>query len=202
MRTTHDVELLLRLKAEKWLESIDDQKVREVARNGAYFAGGCIASLLLDEEPRDFDIYFRTPDQSATVIEHYLKSFGRLDEALSTHSDYQVDIGNALSLIRGDYCGDPMAVTSGFDFEHCTGYFEINTGILNISARALESVRTKTLMPRLDKAANKGGAVQRMAKFAKRGWKLRAADFWAVWANCEDPDRSKVKLLAYGLATD
>lgn len=158
--------------------------------------------MLLDEEPRDFDIYFRTPEQAETVIEHYLKPSGLLDEAVSTHSDYQVDIGNALSLIRGDMCGDPVAVTGGFDFEHCTGYFEINTGILSIGERALESIRTKTLMPRLDEMANKGGAVQRMAKFAKRGWKLRSADFWAVWANCGGSDRSKVELLVRGLVAD
>ena len=53
------IKKILRQKYNKWLESIEDTKVRELAAYNGIITGGSIVSLLLGERIKDYDVYFK-----------------------------------------------------------------------------------------------------------------------------------------------
>lgn len=69
------IKSILRRKIDGWLETIDDEILRETCRKEAIVTGGCIASMLLGDEVNDFDIYFRTKATVKKVADYYLAKF-------------------------------------------------------------------------------------------------------------------------------
>lgn len=70
-----NIEKHLRGKISDWLESIEDEQVREVAAKGTIVMGGAIASLILGERPHDYDIYFKDKETTWAVAEYYVDKF-------------------------------------------------------------------------------------------------------------------------------
>lgn len=58
-------------KFDEWIESIKDEKVKELAKKNSLISGGCIASMLLQEDPHDFDIYFTNKETIIAVANYY-----------------------------------------------------------------------------------------------------------------------------------
>lgn len=65
----------LRAKIDDWLESIEDQRVRDLAAKDTIVTGGCIASMLLKEKVNDYDVYFRTRETTLAVAKYYVDRF-------------------------------------------------------------------------------------------------------------------------------
>jgi hypothetical protein len=63
---------VLSKKINEWLATIKDEKVRELAKKNAIVTGGAIVSMLLKEEVKDFDVYFRDKATTKAVAEYYL----------------------------------------------------------------------------------------------------------------------------------
>lgn len=63
-------------KLNDWIESITDESVRDLARKNTIVTGGCIASMLLNEDVKDFDIYFRNEETAFAVAKYYGAMFG------------------------------------------------------------------------------------------------------------------------------
>lgn len=61
----------LSAKIEDWLNSIDDEAVRTLARKNTIVTGGSIASMLLGERINDFDVYFRDMGTTIAVARYY-----------------------------------------------------------------------------------------------------------------------------------
>lgn len=68
------IKRIIRSKLNKWIESIEDPKVREVVKRDAIVTGGSIASMLLREKVNDFDIYFKTKQAVMMLCDYYLKT--------------------------------------------------------------------------------------------------------------------------------
>lgn len=62
-------------KIDKWLGTIEDKEVRDLAALNTIVTGGCIASMLLREKVNDFDLYFRTRETAIAVAEYYVGRF-------------------------------------------------------------------------------------------------------------------------------
>tara|TARA_B100000508_G_scaffold132093_1_gene120737 strand:- start:348 stop:1301 length:954 start_codon:yes stop_codon:yes gene_type:complete len=62
-------------KIKSWVESIEDEKVRELVKKNTIVTGGCIASMLLGEKVNDFDIYFTNKETVKAVAEYYVNRF-------------------------------------------------------------------------------------------------------------------------------
>ena len=62
-------------KINDWLSSIEDKGLIEKLKNNIIVTGGCITSMLLNEDVNDFDIYFKTKDITKAVAEYYAKVF-------------------------------------------------------------------------------------------------------------------------------
>lgn len=72
---------LLGKKFNSFLKSIKDEKVKVLVEQNTIISGGCIASLLLEEEVSDFDLYFRNQETVEAVAEYYIERFKENSEA-------------------------------------------------------------------------------------------------------------------------
>jgi hypothetical protein len=74
MKAKH-IKMQISRKINDWLESIDDKPLQELLRPNIIVTGGCIVSMLLGQEPNDFDIYLRTKEVTKKLAEYYVKKF-------------------------------------------------------------------------------------------------------------------------------
>lgn len=69
------IKAVLTKQINSWLESIKDENVRKLAAKNVIVTGGSIVSMLLKEEVKDYDIYFRNKETTKAVAEYYVKRF-------------------------------------------------------------------------------------------------------------------------------
>lgn len=72
---TKTIKSIINKKFNHWANTIEDDNVRTLVKNNTIVTGGCIASMLLGEEIRDFDIYFKNRDTTLAVAKYYLSKF-------------------------------------------------------------------------------------------------------------------------------
>lgn len=65
----------LRGKMDDWVKNIADEKVREIIKENAIITGGAIVSLLQNEPPNDYDVYFKTKESCEAVAAYYVKEW-------------------------------------------------------------------------------------------------------------------------------
>lgn len=63
---------ILTAKCASWIKSIDDEAVRKLVQDNTIITGGAIASMLLGEEPNDFDVYLKTPEAAFAIAQYYV----------------------------------------------------------------------------------------------------------------------------------
>jgi hypothetical protein len=144
-------------------------------RTNYFVSGGCIASLLQDEEPKDYDVYFRSAE-ILDGLKNYLTTTGRdkVAEVESKYREVETDDGkliteNAITLnnhiqIILKHTGEPEAVRRTFDFVHCMPYYDSKDGMLHISKVQHEAIMTKILRVNTSNAVTK----HRIEKFQQR----------------------------------
>lgn len=90
---------ILKFKMNAWINSIEDDTVKELAKRDTIVTGGCIASMLLGEDVNDFDVYFKTNDTAKAVADYYVERF---KASKKTQGGIAVDISVAVkdSLIQ------------------------------------------------------------------------------------------------------
>jgi len=69
------IKSIVKNKLNRWIKSIEDPKVRELAKKNTILTGGAIANLLLNEDVKDFDIYFRNKETTLAVANYYVDKF-------------------------------------------------------------------------------------------------------------------------------
>ena len=72
---TRIINLVIINKFNHWLETIDDDRVKQLVKDNTICTGGSIASMLLKEEANDFDFYFRNKETAKAVADYYVKKF-------------------------------------------------------------------------------------------------------------------------------
>lgn len=77
---TKTIKAILRKKIDAWLSSIEDAGVRKLAENGTIVTGGAIASMLLNEDVNDFDLYFKDHATTLAVANYYVARFQTKNE--------------------------------------------------------------------------------------------------------------------------
>lgn len=68
-----NIKRVIRTKLNLYLKSITDPILVQKMKSDILVTGGSIASMLLDEEVKDFDVYFRTRETTLAVAEYYCK---------------------------------------------------------------------------------------------------------------------------------
>jgi len=136
---------------------IDELVAPYVGGSRSYFvSGGCIASLLQDEEPNDYDVYFRDGDLLNTIKLDIVKT-KYFDVAVYeekyrdvTSNTGQLITENAITLKNKiqlilKHTGEPDAVRSTFDFVHCMPYWDSADRKLHISKQQYDLIMQKML---------------------------------------------------------
>lgn len=62
-------------KVNEWKDSIDDEEVKKVIDKDLIITGGCFTSMIQNEEPKDFDCYFRTKESVIKLSEYYINNW-------------------------------------------------------------------------------------------------------------------------------
>lgn len=68
------IDKIVRKKMDDWLESITDKKLRKEVKDVILVSGGCIASMFLQEDINDFDVYIQSQDTLVKLAEYYSKT--------------------------------------------------------------------------------------------------------------------------------
>lgn len=69
------ISAIIRKKVDDWVDSIEDDAVKELVKCNTIVTGGCIASMLLGEPVNDYDVYFRNRETAIAVAKYYTKRF-------------------------------------------------------------------------------------------------------------------------------
>jgi hypothetical protein len=69
------IRIVLKNKVNEWLETIENKNLKEDIRNNCLITGGAIASMLLQEDVNDYDVYFTNKETTKKVAEYYLNKF-------------------------------------------------------------------------------------------------------------------------------
>jgi len=90
------IKKILDSKFDSFVNSIDDNSVKDLVKNNTIITGGCIASMFLKEDVNDYDMYFRNFVTVKAVAEYYVKKFksnkAKHKEMLVTDEDGRVRI--------------------------------------------------------------------------------------------------------------
>lgn len=74
---TRTMNAVIQKKINDWLSSIDDPLVVKQIRNDIVVTGGCITSMLLNEDINDFDVYLKTKKSVKMLAEYYTNKFNQ-----------------------------------------------------------------------------------------------------------------------------
>jgi hypothetical protein len=74
-------------KLNDWLSSIKDESLQKVIRDNVVITGGCFTSLIMSEEPNDFDCYFKTKEAALQVANYYVKLWNEKNKDATNRLD-------------------------------------------------------------------------------------------------------------------
>lgn len=69
------IKKVLHDKMAEWINSVEDEEVRKLLWRDTIVTGGSIASMLLGEPVRDYDVYFKTNETAIAVSKYYINKF-------------------------------------------------------------------------------------------------------------------------------
>ena len=77
---TQKVSRVIERKFMSWVESIEDIELQHKVRENTLITGGCIVSLLLNEQVNDYDVYFKDKHTALAVARYYVQKFNDAPE--------------------------------------------------------------------------------------------------------------------------
>ena len=79
------INAIISKKVDTWLDSIEDKDLAIKIRNDVVVTGGCITSMLLNEEVNDFDIYLKTKESLKAVSQYYCNKYNTNNPSKGNH---------------------------------------------------------------------------------------------------------------------
>ena len=71
------IKSVLKKKFNDWVLSIKDENVKKLIEKNTIITGGAIASMLLKEKVKDYDVYFTDKETTKAVAEYYVEKFNK-----------------------------------------------------------------------------------------------------------------------------
>ena len=87
------IKSILAKKFNDWADSIEDENLRNLVKANSIITGGSIVSLLLNEQPNDFDIYLTDKKTVKAVCEYYCEKFN--EKFNEKHGDRENKVGKS-----------------------------------------------------------------------------------------------------------
>ena len=133
-----------------------------------YFAGGCFTSMLLREEPSDYDFYFRNEEDANIFKEFALK---HLKADIAFESPNAITMKNKMQFMTKHY-GPPNYMVNSFDFQHLKVYKVIGVPIIVATKDFYQILVEKHLI--YSGSEYPLASLMRIRKYIKRGWFISA----------------------------
>lgn len=92
------IKKVIKRKINEWVESIEDDTVKALVKKNTIVTGGCFASLMQNEDPKDYDVYFANKETVLAVANYYVDRFNE------NHKDFHNKLGKKTKayVITGD----------------------------------------------------------------------------------------------------
>lgn len=152
---------------------------------------------IAEEKQGEYDYFEFTEDGArefmATMLQEKSKKKGRkgkyrpvclTDNAITLSDDIQI-------VIR--FFGEPDEIHKNYDFVHCTCWWDHFNEVLELPAKALECMLSRTLL--YQGSLYPVASIFRVRKFLQRGWRVSAGQLLKIMAQISELDLSKPDVL-------
>lgn len=95
------IKKVINTKINNWLDSIENETLREECRNNLIVTGGSIASMLLGQDVNDYDIYFKTKEVARKISEYYVNQINSI--YLNNISNSVIEVVDSNKVPKKDY---------------------------------------------------------------------------------------------------
>lgn len=162
----------------QWLDSIDDEGLRNTFAENVLVAGGSIGSLIRNETPNDYDLFFRN-QKTVNLISNYYQQYDNSGNfRIITITENAVTFENGIQLVL-KYSGDLKQLWNNFDFRHTKIGFDYRTKQIQYDNQAvLDSINNKQLFYEdFNKVNNLDLTLERVIKLINRGWGINRPSY-------------------------
>jgi hypothetical protein len=154
------------------------ESISEILKH-TVLSGGATASLLHNEEPKDWDLYFKTHEEM-TKFFMLIKDNKEIQEYVADINEKYMDtiINGKLVTVNAVTFKNKLQVIIKqthnmrimFDFVHCLPYYDIETDKFFISKIQFNSIKHKKIVFNPNREDNV--SAHRVEKFKQRGWRI------------------------------
>ena len=162
----------------QWLDSIDNEELRNTFAENVLVAGGSIGSLIRNETPNDYDIFFRNQETVNLISNYYQQYDNSGNFRITTITANAVTFENGIQLVL-KYSGDLKQLWNNFDFRHTKIGFDYRTKQIQYDNQAvLDSINNKQLFYEdFNKVNNLDLTLERVIKLINRGWGINRPSY-------------------------
>jgi hypothetical protein len=163
----------------QWLASIDDEGLRNRFAENVLLAGGSIGSLIRNETPNDYDIFFRNQNTVNLVSDYYEQYNDSGNFRIITITENAVTFENGIQLIL-KYSGKLEQLWNNFDFRHTKIGFDYRTKLIQYDNQTvLDDIRNKEVFyDDFDSnLRNLDLTLKRVIKRINEGWSVNTSSY-------------------------
>lgn len=163
----------------QWLDSIDNEELRNTFAENVLVAGGSIGSLIRNETPNDYDLFFRNQETVNLISNYYQQYDNSGNFRIITTTENAVTFENGIQLVL-KYSGDLKQLWNNFDFRHTKIGFDYRTKQIQYDNQAvLDSINNKQLFYEAFNRdlKNLDLTLKRVIKRINEGWSVNTLSY-------------------------
>ncbi len=162
----------------QWLDSIDNEELRNTFAENVLVAGGSIGSLIRNETPNDYDLFFRNQETVNLISNYYQQYDNSGNFRIIIITENAVTFENGIQLVL-KYSGDLKQLWNNFDFRHTKIGFDYRTKQIQYDNQAvLDSINNKQLFYEdFNKVNNLDLTLERVIKRINEGWGINRPSY-------------------------
>jgi len=176
---TKQIKKLLKGLIDNLLETITDEKIREIIKTKSFVTGGCIPSMIIGEWVNDYDFYFIDPDSAQEVKDYYSSSHPEFVSdrfKINLITENSVNLSDKIQLVT-KFTGEPEKIVKSFDWKHIKSYYIYPDKII-FSDDVYRLICEKELIYTGSKFPL--STLLRVRKYIKKGWTISTASMTHV----------------------
>lgn len=170
-----------------------------LCKHHAYIAGGSIAALFaLGRKPKDYDVYFRTPQAYSAAITDVLDMLTAMSYGYIQKSPHwwkiQLDGGVVVDIIGFDHSiGEPEKIIGAFDFTACMGAYDFAEDAFIVDGNFRQTNIDKVLIYNVGSKNMPNSFVRAIRYVQHYGYTISRAEIKKMYISIRDADIQRLK---------